>query len=76
MLKTIGSTNQSTWVGVSEGLIGNACEMGYTSQSLYSSEPKAASLLPLAHNAQDFEATESVRIVALRADDMKITGII
>ena len=61
MLKTIGTTNQGTWVGVSEGLGGKACEMDYTSQSLYSSEPKAASLLPLAHTAQDVKATESVR---------------
>ena len=50
--------------------------MGYTCQSLYSSEPKAFSLLPLARTSQDVEATDSVLIVALRADDMKITGII
>ena len=64
MLKTIGTTNQSTWVGVSEGLGGKACEMSYTSQSSYSSESKAASLLPLAHTTQDVEATERARIVA------------
>ena len=50
--------------------------MGYKSQSLYSSEPKAASLLPLAYTAQDVEATENVLIVALRADDMNTTVII